>query len=548
MAEEDVALFKPADTSSPRATLQSFIESCNEFHARIKADHYFDRHSREHYALGMRVLDCLDSSQLPEFDKLVVASEAAICIKEVLDRFELPTYEELPDLEAIGSSGAEYEYYRIPGTRITISRIEEGPQRHEYLFSAGTVDRARRLFEDTQSLPYRTTGPATSPGFFEWYNSAPANETMARIVDRFPEWLLGEVYGQALWKWFGVLLAVLVGAVLMVVIYRAHGALVDRWRKHPVLYAITILLPLLAAGVPILMMRFIYYYVGLRGQPLYVLGFTANLIAFLALVVVVFGASNRIASLIIASPRINPKGLDAQFVRIMSRLLGVSAAVIVMLQGGQYIGIPVATLIASAGIGGLAVALAAQDTLRNLFGTIMLLTDKPFRVGERIVFGSYDGVVEEIGLRSTRIRLLTGHQATIPNDELARNDIENIGRRPHIRRIMDLRLPLVTPHDKLEQAVEIVRSALDGHEGMQEDFPPRIYLMETEEDAHLIRAIYWYAPPEYWDCLAMGERVQLQILAAFEGAGIRLAAPLRVAHTSAEGEEKSVEVRVRQSE
>ena len=131
--------------------------------------------------------------------------------------------------------------------------------------------------------------------------------------------------------------------------------------------------------------------------------------------------------------------------RIVSRLLSISLAVLVFIEGGQYLGIPVTTLLASAGVGGLAVALAAQDTLRNLFGTIMLMADKPFRVGERIVVDDYDGIVEEIGLRSTRIRLLTGHLVTIPNDTLARTDIENVGRRPYIRRVADMRIPLDTP-------------------------------------------------------------------------------------------------------
>ena len=101
-------------------------------------------------------------------------------------------------------------------------------------------------------------------------------------------------------------------------------------------------------------------------------------------------------------------------IRIVTKLAGLAGILVILLEGGQFLGIPITTLLAGAGVGGLAVALAAQDTVKALFGTITLMADKPFRVGERIVFQNYDGVVEEIGLRSTRIRLLTGHQATIP--------------------------------------------------------------------------------------------------------------------------------------
>ena len=126
-------------------------------------------------------------------------------------------------------------------------------------------------------------------------------------------------------------------------------------------------------------------------------------------------------------------------------------------------------------LGGLAVALAAQDTLKNLLGSIMILLDKPYRVGQRIVAKGHDGIVEEIGLRSTRLRLLTGHQTAIPNDEMARIDIENIGRRPHIRRVANIGITYDTPLEKIEKAVDIILKILDNNEVMYTEFPPGAY-------------------------------------------------------------------------
>ncbi len=263
-----------------------------------------------------------------------------------------------------------------------------------------------------------------------------------------------------------------------------------------------------------------------------------------AAMVVVFAVSNRIAESIIASPQINPHGLNAQLIRIVSKLTSLVVATVLFLIGGQYLGIPVATLLASAGIGGLAIAFGAQDTLKTLFGTLMLMGDKPFRVGERIIFNEYDGVVEDIGLRSTKIRLLTGHQVTIPNDELARSDIENVGRRPHIRKIADIHIPLDTPRERLEKAIEIIRAALDNHEGMDPEFPPRIFFTDFNPTAFNIRVIYWYNPPKYWDFLAFSERVNLDIFRAFEEQGIQFSLPLRVTHTSIESKAKPVEVEI----
>jgi MscS family membrane protein len=263
----------------------------------------------------------------------------------------------------------------------------------------------------------------------------------------------------------------------------------------------------------------------------------------LAALVVIFGLSNRIAESIIASPRINPQGLNAQLIRIVSRLTSFAAVVVLILVGGQYLGIRVTTLLAGAGIGGLAVAFGAQDTLRTLFGTIMLMGDRPFRVGERIIFSKYDGVVEDIGLRSTRIRLLNGHQVTVPNDELSRSDIENVGRRPYIRKIADIHIPLDTPREKLEKALAIIRAALDSHEGMDPEFPPRVFFTDFTPTAFNIRVIYWYNPPNYWDFLAFSEKVNLEIFRAFEEQRVQFSLPFRVTHTSIDSEEKPIEVR-----
>jgi MscS family membrane protein len=541
--QQDAA--KPADTSSPRATLNSFIDACNEFHRRIEEDHYFDRTSEVHGPLALKILDCLDASELPEFERLEAAGEAAVCLKEILDRVELPADSDIPGAAAIRATdeGEGLSQWRIPGTRITIVRIENGPQRHEWLFSAGTVQRAPDYFQEVKFLPYRETGPATSPGLYDWYVTAPGNPTVAKLVDWLPAWFRAQKLGMAIWKWLGLLTAALVAFLIMGLSYWLQGRLVRRFGEGALVrYCLTIALPIFAMLVPLGFNEVVYEHLTVRGSILYAVSFIANMTALLVSPVVVFGAGNRIAAVIIASPKVNPQGLNAQFVRIVSKLLGVVFVVIVFLEGGNYLGIPVTTLIASAGVSGLAIALAAQDTLKTLFGTIVLLADKPFRVGDRIVFKKYDGVVENIGLRSTRLRLLTGHEAAIPNDELARTDIENVGRRPYIRRVANIHIPLDTPRENLQRAVTVIRDALKDHEGMDPDRPPRVYFLDFDPTAFVIRVFYWYKPPDYWDFLAMGEKVNFEVFRAFEEHGIKLSLPFRVTHTSIESEQQPVEV------
>lgn len=189
------------------------------------------------------------------------------------------------------------------------------------------------------------------------------------------------------------------------------------------------------------------------------------------------------------------------------------------------IGFNVSTLLAGLGVGGIAVALAAQDTLKNFLGSVMILLDKPYRVGQRVTVKGHDGVVEDIGLRSTKIRLLTGHQATVPNDQMANIDIENIGRRPHIRRLTNITITYDTPPEKIEKAVNIIETILDNHEGMKPDFPPRVYFNEFNPDSLNILVLYWYHPPDYWSFLAFSQGVNLQIMREFEKEGIQFAFP-----------------------
>jgi len=542
LAQNSVPYLDHADTSSPRATLKSFIDACNELADEIREARYLDPDSPKYHTLAIRILDCLDTSQLPEFAREDLAAEAAACLKEILDRVPVPPYEETPDAAAIAAAGGleQLSQWRIPGgTRITIARVEVGPRRHEYLFSPGTVARAPEYYQDVKALPYRTAGPRVSEGLYDWFVSAPRHPTVGTIVDWLPDWARQRRLQLAVWQWVGLFVSLVVAILLMGAVYRLYRKLVRRYRDTALFrYCLTIVLPIFAALIPLGFAHVAHRYLALRAAPLYVVSFAAHLVALLASLVVAFGVFSRIAAVVIASPHINPQGLDAQFIRIVSRVLSIVVAVVIFLEGGRYLGFPLTTLLASAGIGGLALALAAQDTLKTLFGTIMLLADKPFRVGERIIFGKYDGVIEDIGLRSTKVRLLTGNQATIPNDELARSDVENVGRRKHIRRVADIHIPLDTPRDKVEKAVAIVRAALDNHEGMTPDFPPRVYFLDFTPNAFTIRVIYWYAPPKYWDYLAFSEKFNFEVFQAFEEQGVSFSLPLRVRQTSAEGSQQ----------
>lgn len=224
-----------------------------------------------------------------------------------------------------------------------------------------------------------------------------------------------------------------------------------------------------------------------------------------------------------------------EMIRPMVRTsLHFTVVVLALLQVAQLLtDKPLTSIIAGLGVGGLAVALAAQDTVKNFFGSLVIFADKPFQLGERVVIDGFDGPVEEVGFRSTRIRTLEGDQVTVPNGELANKTIQNIGRRPHIRYRSTVALASDTTSEKAERALEIIRGFLKDHEGMKPSLPPRVLLSElptVEATALKIVVFFWYHPPDYWKYMEFCERFNLHVLRSFETEGIRFASSAQTVH------------------
>jgi len=470
----------------------------------------------------------MDISELAPLVRDSAAAEAAICLREVFDRIPLPPDDEIPDSEAIKQAASEdraLTRWTVPDTEITIEKIQDGPLQGRFLFTKRTVDEAVDYYERVKDLPYKDPDQA-DVGFHSWYLSNAGPMIPDGWIQSLPAWTRTRIGGQVVWKWIGLAATSAVTILAMVLSYFLGRRLARTSRRTSLLnYLFTWLFPVVAMLVPLAAQFFIADQLKVIGTPLAIANTALYMMFLLALFAVVMGVGNRIAEILIASPKIHPKGIDAQLIRLLSKVISLVAATAIVLEGGRYLGVPVTTLMAGASVGGLAFALAAQDTLKGVLGSMMIVLDKPYRVGERIVTKNYDGVVEEIGLRSTRIRLLTGHQVTIPNEELARSDIENVGRRPHIRRVTNIRIPLDTPPDKVELAVHLIRDILDHHEGMPQTHPPRVFLNEFNPDSLNVRMMYWYEPADYWKFLDFSQRVNLQIMNAFQAAGIQFALP-----------------------
>ncbi|OUX37808.1 MAG: hypothetical protein CBE26_02460 [Kiritimatiellaceae bacterium TMED266] len=225
--------------------------------------------------------------------------------------------------------------------------------------------------------------------------------------------------------------------------------------------------------------------------------------------------------------------LDDMMAPMVQKSLRVVVVVLALVQIAQILSDkPITSILAGLGVGGLAIALAAQETIKNFFGSLVIFADKPFELEERIRVGDFDGFVEEVGFRSTRLRTLDGHLVTIPNGELANLMVENVSKRPHIKRVLELGVTYDTTPEKMEEAKAILADILADHEGQNEAYPPRIYFKSFNSSSLDLEVIYWYHPGQYWAFMEHADYVNREILRRFNEAGIEFAFPTRTLYLS----------------
>ncbi|MGH8190167.1 MAG: mechanosensitive ion channel family protein [Rhodanobacteraceae bacterium] len=200
--------------------------------------------------------------------------------------------------------------------------------------------------------------------------------------------------------------------------------------------------------------------------------------------------------------------------------------VLALLAGG---GVNITAFVASLGVGGIAVALALQNVLTDLFSSIAIGLDKPFEVGEFIMFGTELGTVTKVGIKSTRIKSLSGEELAISNSVLLKNLIHNYSRRQERRIVFHFRLPFDTPRDKLPQAVERVRSIIENEKLTRFD---RGYLSGFGDYGLDFEFVYYVLDPAYNTFVEIQQRINLTMLDVWDELGIEFAVPARVLHAA----------------
>ncbi|HUH01867.1 MAG TPA: mechanosensitive ion channel family protein, partial [Kofleriaceae bacterium] len=221
--------------------------------------------------------------------------------------------------------------------------------------------------------------------------------------------------------------------------------------------------------------------------------------------------------------------LDDQLVPLVTKTLKVFVAVVGGIFILQNMSVDVGSLLTGLGLGGLAFALAARDTVANFFGSVMIFLDKPFQIGDWIVMSGTEGVIEEVGFRTSRVRTFYNSVVTVPNGMVVNQIVDNYGRRQYRRYTATLGLTYGTPPEKVEAFCEGVRAIIAGMPGMRKDY----YLVEFKDFGASALEIMLYCfmvAPSWNDELRTRSRLNLEIMKLAQELGVSFAYPTQTLH------------------
>ncbi len=442
----------PAGRRSPRATVTTFLDAM--------------RHDTRNLAVAV---ECLNPTGQDREAWVVRGPDLAIKLKNVVDKIKVVVRAEIPD----ATDGPPHTWYTCETGNIEIARVVEPDPEGRWALVRGEWRFTPRTLETLDALYLSFEDAAIVPELAE----AGVEEDLTfglRLQRRMPQALRGQFLSLEGWQWVALAAFLLIGWLVAAVVpviasllmwsalrrrkidihhdvyrraLRSSGwlAVVALWlfaARHLLLPAdlLAILLPILRFAMAI-----VGVWVGYR------------------MVDVVGGH-------IAANKDIRLTHFDDVLIPLLRRILQVVVAVVVLLVVLETMGQPPRTVLGALGIGGVAVALAAKDTIGNFFGSLTVLFDRPFGVGDWIAVAGVDGTVEHVGFRSTRIRTFYNSVITIPNSKMVDTLVDNYGARRYRRAKVMISITYSTPPDKIDAFCEGIRELIRLHQYTRKDY------------------------------------------------------------------------------
>ncbi len=449
-----------------------------------------------------RAAACFDKSAFnnPEED----APRRATVLKRVLDA--KPTWVAIDDIPIDHNyrNANGLHLYEDPSVKADYPGITLIKKNGQWLFSPQALNRATELY------------PALT-GWFE------------RVL---PDWIQHQFLGVDAWKYLAVLALIFLALIMQRIVVLIVGTYIRRIVGNQRKYLDD---ALARADRPIggLVMAGVFY----LGLPILLLPPRVSLLTRIAiealaaysLVWLAYRLIDVVTGFLAKKAETTESKLDDQLVPLVSKTLKVFVSVIGGIFVLQNLNVNVGSLLAGLGLGGLAFALAAKDTVANFFGSVMIFIDKPFQIGDWIVLQSTEGVVEEVGFRTTRVRTFYNSLITVPNSVIVGNMVDNYGARRYRRYTTTLGLTYDTPPSKVQAFCEGVRAIIAGMPGMRKDY----YLVEFKDFGASALNILLYCfmiSPSWNEELRTRTNLNLEIMRLAEALGVAFAFPTQSLH------------------
>ena len=457
---------EPVRTGSPRETIETFQRLSRKLESNLRV--YLLTNSREHYEdlvlLIPQFMALIDLSSVPPASRSEVGYETTRYLLDIFGRIPPIDLETVPDEDAFDED-AEVAKWRIPRTPLKIIRIEDGAREGEFLFTNRTVAVAPRFFQRIEDLPLRS-----SLGFESWTRAGPQitgpmipADTLTVVPDTLKEFWLDT----PIWKVIATTVLLILALALLIIFHRVINRRTSD-RESAALLRQT-LTPIATIFVFSFLDPFLANELNISGQFSSIIEVITTVVSYFAVTWLVWLLIRTVFEWIIGAKGIPTESFDAHLWRLVGRTVGVIAGIVILADGAQELGLPLYSVLAGLGIGGLGVALAIRPTLENLIGGIILYIDQPIRVGDFCSFGDKTGTVEGIGVRSTKVRGLDRTLITVPNAALADMQLVNFAKCDRMLIKATIGLRYETEPDQLRYTLAKMREMLHAHPRIDRD-------------------------------------------------------------------------------
>ncbi len=472
--------------SSPRKTVHSFL--------------YWQQKGHQNLELSASTMK---ASNKPLEDRIQLSKN----LLKVLDaRGLLVDYSSIPDSRDYVDTLSGMQQYTLFNELPDVYLVKKDG---EWIFSETTINQIPELYAATFST------------------------LVESLVDRLPEWTKEEWIGIEVWQYLAVFCWILLGLIFRKIFEFILDNYIRKITSRTNFSWDDDLLDGVARPVGFIFLMVFYMATYTNLQLTVTLNYYLSTILEIAVSVgfiwLFYNLSDVFTKYLALITAKTETKLDDQLVPLIRKTLRffvIFMGIIIILQNNGY---NVASLIAGLGIGGLAVALAARDTLANFFGSVTIFVDKPFRIGDWIKVGAVEGTVEEVGFRSTRIRTFYNSLVSVPNSNVANTHIDNLGLREYRRLKTVLNLTYSTTPEQMEAFVEGIKAIVKSNKHFRQDFY-EVHFNSFGAHSLDVLVYVFFKVPDWSTELQQRHNFLLEVLRLAEEVGVEFAFPTQTLH------------------